>query len=356
MERKRGKVIRGNRNEDIRAVPRTHVTCYSFASLLPHFFPFSIYDLAAWAHLHLYCTCVDAYISMDCLWCAVAFVAHCCLPIHIQVNIDLCLHSLHLRRSVSVRLPWRNLNLKSWFAKAAATRTSLEKDECMVNASNAQRAVPLSEFFATTLVTNMDWTRSLQVRLASSSVIFTKRKRKRRTGAWSGPRWKQPLSPPWRISAWRPSSILWQEQNFPWKFGCRRGGNEKQWRRSRTFSAKSLAARSTKFPSEPHLGVKSTTESRKKFYVTNRRLLRTRKGKKGEAKQSRTVLMRRWICHQPKAKTLDGMRRKKRKTGSRSLRRTQLCLTVRQRPWDLCRALSPPWRKGRKSLRKPLCS
>jgi hypothetical protein len=49
-------------------------------------------------------------------------------------------------------------------------------------------------------------------------------------------------------------------------------------------------------------------------------------------------------------------RRKKRKTGSRSLRRTQLCLTVRQRPWDLCRALSPPWRKGRKSLRKPLCS
>jgi hypothetical protein len=53
-------------------------------------------------------------------------------------------------------LPWRNLNLKSWFAKAAATRTSLEKDECMVNASNAQRAVPLSEFFATTLVTNMD--------------------------------------------------------------------------------------------------------------------------------------------------------------------------------------------------------
>jgi hypothetical protein len=68
-----------------------------------------------------------------------------------------------------------------------------------------------------------------------------------------------------------------------------------------------LAARSTKFPSEPHLGVKSTTESRKKFYVTNRRLLRTRKGKKGEAKQSRTVLMRRWICHQPKAKTLDGI-------------------------------------------------
>ena len=178
-----------------------------------------------------------------------------------------------------------------------------------------------------------------------------KKKRKRRTGAWAGPRWKQPLSPPWRISAWRPSRILWQEQNFPWKFGCRRGGNEKQWRRSRTFSAKSLAARSTKFPSEPHLGVKSTTESRKKFYVTNRRLLRTRKGKKGEAKQSRTVLMRRWICHQPKAKTLDGMRRKKRKTGSRSLRRTQLCLTVRQRPWDLCRALSPPWR-GKEKLEK----
>ena len=79
-----------------------------------------------------------------------------CAYTYTSTYIDRPLSSLHLRRSVSIRLPWRNLNLKRWCAKAAATRTSLEKDECMVNASNAQRAVPLSEFFATTLVKNMD--------------------------------------------------------------------------------------------------------------------------------------------------------------------------------------------------------